>query len=153
MPSIPEKPIIREKIKGGSIDLKWDLPNNQLRDHLLFIIEHRWNVGYAPSESHMTSWQQVLQVRVTCDRKLSIIYQYVPLYVLKLYLTHPDCTSTAQSIATNIPQTERQRLRGDWFFKIPEVFFNLPLEIGPNDQGFPYKAAVRATIYHLLDFL
>ena len=48
-----------------------------------------------------------------------------------------DCTSTAQHKVTDIPLTERQRLK-DVLLSTSLRIFNLPLGIGPNDRGQPF---------------
>ena len=65
MPLIPSKPDIREKSRGGSIDIRWDVSSavTSQSDAVLFIIEASYNVGQQHSHEAMTAWQQIAQVR------------------------------------------------------------------------------------------
>ena len=77
--------------------------------------------------------------------RTSILYLYLYsaqyLYVLqdsKRYMTHSTVQVPPNSQITDIPLTERQRLKDD-HLSTSLRFFNLPLGIGPND--------IRTTIY------
>ena len=53
------------------------------------------------------------------------------------YITHPTAQIQTNSPITDIPLTERQRLKDD-HLSTSLRFFNLPLGIGPNDRGPPF---------------
>ena len=56
---------------------------------------------------------------------------------LYLYLYSAQYTVQFNSQVTDIPLTERQRLKDD-HLSTSLRFFNLPLGIGPNDRGPPF---------------
>ena len=56
---------------------------------------------------------------------------------LKGNMTHPTVQVQSNSQMTDIPLTERQRLKDDHLSTSLRVL-NLPLEIGPNDGGPPF---------------
>ena len=64
----------------------------------------------------------------------------------KRYMTHPIVQIQSNSQVTDIPLTERQRLKDD-HLSTSLRFFNLPLGIGPNDRGPPFQVVIRATMY------
>ena len=53
-------------------------------------------------------------------------------------MTHLTVQVQSNSQITNIPLTERQRLKDD-HLSTSLRFFNLQLEKGPNDRGLPFK--------------
>ncbi|ELU04353.1 hypothetical protein CAPTEDRAFT_221479 [Capitella teleta] len=63
MPPVPGVPSVREKSKGGSIELRWDSvqQTNSTSGPVLYIVDSRWNVGQEHSASLMTTWQQIAQ--------------------------------------------------------------------------------------------
>ncbi|ELU04352.1 hypothetical protein CAPTEDRAFT_221478 [Capitella teleta] len=63
MPPVPGVPSVREKSKGGSIELRWDSvqQTNSTSGPVLYIVDSRWNVGQEHSASLMTPWQQIAQ--------------------------------------------------------------------------------------------
>ena len=74
----------------------------------------------------------------------SLLYLYLysaqHLHVLqdsKHSMTHPTVQVQPNSQVTDIPLTERQRLKDD-HLSTSLRFFNLPLGIGPNDRGPPF---------------
>ena len=69
MPPVPASPYIRERSRGGSIDIRWNVTSSPLpaTDAVLYIIEARYNVGQQHTAAAMTSWQQIAQVSTqTC---------------------------------------------------------------------------------------
>ena len=64
MPPVPASPYIRERSRGGSIDIRWNVTSSPLpaTDAVLYIIEARYNVGQQHTAAAMTSWQQIAQV-------------------------------------------------------------------------------------------
>ena len=64
----------------------------------------------------------------------------------KHYMTHPTAQVHRNSQVTDIPLTERHRLKDD-HLSTSLRFFNLPLGIGLNDRGSPFKVVIRATVY------
>ena len=52
----------------------------------------------------------------------------------KHYMTHLAVQVESNSQINDIPLTEKQRLKDD-HLSTSSRFFNLPLEIGPNDRG------------------
>ena len=62
MAGIPVVPSIRERTKGGSIELKWESVHTNRSGPVLYIVDSRWNVGKHYSQAHMTPWQQIAQV-------------------------------------------------------------------------------------------
>ena len=83
-------------------------------------------------------------MRYTC-RILSlycIVYLYSAQYLhvlqdSKYYMTHPTVQVQSNSYITDIPLTERQRLKDD-HLSTSLRFFKLPLGIGSNDRGLPF---------------
>ena len=68
------------------------------------------------------------------------LYSAQYLHVLqdsKRYITHSTVQVQFNSQVTDIPLTERQRLKDD-HLSTSLRFFNLPLGIGPNDRGPPF---------------
>ena len=68
------------------------------------------------------------------------LYSAQYLHVLqdsKRYMTHPTAQVHSNSQITDIPLTERQRLKDD-HLSTSLRFFNLPLGIGQNDRGPPF---------------
>ena len=68
------------------------------------------------------------------------LYSAQYLHVLqdsKDYKTHPTAQVQSNSQITDIPLTERQRLKDD-NLSTSLRFFNLSLGIGPNDTGTPF---------------
>ena len=61
-------------------------------------------------------------------------------------MTHPTVHIQSNSQITDIPLTERQRLKDD-HLSTSLRFFNLPLGIGPNDGRPPFEVVIRATMY------
>ena len=51
-----------------------------------------------------------------------------------------------QQSPTDIPVTEKQRLTND-HLSTSLRFFRLPMGIGPNDRGQPFRMVIRATMY------
>ena len=69
---------------------------------------------------------------------------------LKVLFDPSDWTKySPSSQVTCIPLTERQRLKDD-HLSTSFRFFSLPLGIGPNDRGPPFKLVIQATIYLLV---
>ena len=60
-------------------------------------------------------------------------------------MTHPTLHVQSSSQITQIPLTERQRLKDD-HLSMSWRFVNLSLGIGPNYSGPPYMV-IRATMY------
>ena len=56
----------------------------------------------------------------------------------KCCLSYANCTTTVQTILTNIPLTERQSLQDD-HLSMSLRFFSLSLGIGSNNRGTPLK--------------
>ena len=63
---------------------------------------------------------------------------FIFLHDSKRYTTHSTVQVQSNSQITDIPLTERQRLKDD-YLSTSLRFFNLPLGIGPNDRGSPFK--------------
>ena len=61
-------------------------------------------------------------------------------------MTHPTVEVQPNSQSTDIPQTERHRLKDD-HLSTSLRFFNLRLGIGPNASGPPFKVVIRGTMY------
>ena len=75
MPPVPASPYIRERSRGGSIDIRWNVTSSPLpaTDAVLYIIEARYNVGQQHTAAAMTSWQQIAQVSLhTCIRHVFV---------------------------------------------------------------------------------
>ena len=64
----------------------------------------------------------------------------------KRYMTHPTVQVQSNSQITDIPLTERQRLK-DEHLSTSLRFFNLQLGIGPKDRGPPFQVVIQTTIY------
>ena len=70
MPLVPLRPTIREKLRGGSIDIRWQTSHADVTGDathpsggpVLYIIEARHNVGRSFAQELMTGWQQIAQV-------------------------------------------------------------------------------------------
>ena len=70
-------------------------------------------------------------------------------YVLQdsnCYMTHLAVQAQSNSQFTDIPLTERQRLKDD-HSSTSLRFLNLPLGIGTNDRGPPFQVVIRVTMY------
>ena len=70
------------------------------------------------------------------------VYLYLAQYIhvlqdSKHYMTNLTAQKPPNSQVTDIPLTERQRLKGD-HLSMSLTFFSLPLGIGPNDRGPPF---------------
>ena len=63
------------------------------------------------------------------------LYKYSP--KLKVLYDPFDYTSTVQLSNTDIPLTEKKKLKDEHLSTFLR-FFNLPLEKGPNDRGLPF---------------
>ena len=77
------------------------------------------------------------------------LYSEQYLHVLqdsKRYITHPTVQVQFNFQVTDTPLTERQRLKDD-NLSTSLRFFNLPLGIGPNDRGPPFKVVIRASMH------
>ena len=61
-------------------------------------------------------------------------------------MTHPTVQVQSNSQITDIPLTERQRLKDD-HLSTSLRFFSLPLGIGPNDRGPQFLVVIRGTMY------
>ena len=78
-----------------------------------------------------------------CDQAINCIaylYSAQYLHVLqdsKHYVTHPTTQVQPTSQVTDIPLSERQRLKDD-HLSTSMRFFSQPLGIGPNDRGLPF---------------
>jgi len=74
IPDVPDRPSIRERPRGGSIELRWTGTHtnstglvswgkdSQGTKPVLYIVESRWNIGRLQNEADMSSWQQITQV-------------------------------------------------------------------------------------------
>ena len=62
------------------------------------------------------------------------------------YMTLLTVKVQSNSQVTDIPLTERQRLKDD-HLSMSLRFFNLPLGIGPYDRGLSFQVVIRATVY------
>ena len=67
----------------------------------------------------------------------SVQYLHVLQDSMMCYVVHLTAQVQPNSDTTDIPLTERQRLK-DVHLSMSLSFFNLPLGIGPSDGGLPY---------------
>lgn len=84
MPEKPEKPDIRERLKSGSVELRWNSVALNSSGPILYLIDSRRTVGKQFSDSDQTTWQQVAQVglssqatvdlAVLANRKMVVLY-------------------------------------------------------------------------------
>ena len=75
--------------------------------------------------------------KVFCILYLYLAYYLHMLQDSKCYLTHPTVQVQPNSQITDIPLTERQRLKDDHLSTSLRLC-NLPLAIGTNDRGPPF---------------
>lgn len=65
-PAIPDRPVIRERPKAASIELRWNhVTSNLTFGPVLYIIDSRWNIGRQENEKDMSGWQQRAQTTGT----------------------------------------------------------------------------------------
>ncbi|KAK2175241.1 hypothetical protein NP493_739g02009 [Ridgeia piscesae] len=62
VPPVPESPHIRERPKGGILEVKWTGASSNFTLPVVYIVESRWTVGAQHSETPFTHWQQISQV-------------------------------------------------------------------------------------------
>ena len=83
--------------------------------------------------------ESMAQIVVQCN-VMSILYSAQYIHVLqdsKHYLTYPTAQVQTKSLITDIPITERQRLKDDHLS--PSLrFFSLPPGRGTNGRGLPF---------------
>jgi len=65
LPEVPQVPVLKEKPRGGSVELKWNSVASNGTGPVLYIVDFRWNIGKRLNEANMTTWQQVAQVSTT----------------------------------------------------------------------------------------
>ena len=108
-----------------------------------------------PSHNHTGSCQYNVQVKNMCMNSKQVFIQsneyvenglYLYLYLAqylhvlqdsKSYMTLPTVQVQSNSQITDIPLTERQRLKDDQL-SMSLRFFNLPSGIEPNDRGLSF---------------
>lgn len=61
IPSTPSQPVVIEKSKIGSIELKWSHVSDESLV-VLYIVDQRWTVGRHWINGTSTDWQQIVQV-------------------------------------------------------------------------------------------
>ena len=106
----------------------------KLGDTLLIFLFHHYipSVFWGFRKEEKTDYPQICKF-------VLYLYLYSAQYLnvlqdSKCYMTHPTVQGKSNSQITDIPLTERQRLKDD-YLSMSLRFFNLPLGIGPNDRG------------------
>ena len=87
-------------------------------------------------------------IRVIFSHCIVYLYSAQYLHVLqdsKRYMTHRTVQVQSNSQITDIPETERQRLKDD-HVSTSLRFLNLPLGTGPNDREPLFEGVIRATM-------